>query len=237
VIAIIALLVSILVPSLRRARELASTAVCLAHGKALGLGLGMYVSEFHEYPGIMGDMNETPWWPVALYPFVEAEQQFRCPKAVSLYSGVNSNSGVNGGYPGGWSVDNLSPPVALPYWATYHGNRMHTWSDGSPHPGKRGFCWNKTWPPLHSPKASAVAPDTIYIVDGKIQTWTHASIWVDTPGSHMSPDYNSLPASQGGLSQVGDYHLGSFNALFADSHAETIEHGTTTPRMWSIQVD
>ena len=49
VVAIIALLLSILLPSLRQARELARRAVCMANLHHIGLANSFYLSEFHTY--------------------------------------------------------------------------------------------------------------------------------------------------------------------------------------------
>jgi len=53
VVSIIALLVSILLPSLKGAREQAKSVVCGSHQGALGRGLGSYAAENHDWiPGI-----------------------------------------------------------------------------------------------------------------------------------------------------------------------------------------
>lgn len=49
VVAIIALLVSILLPALGRARDLANSSVCMAGQKSHGLALGMYSAEMNGY--------------------------------------------------------------------------------------------------------------------------------------------------------------------------------------------
>jgi len=49
VVAIIALLVSILLPSLKAAREQARRAVCLSNEHQMGVGFSTYVSEFRHY--------------------------------------------------------------------------------------------------------------------------------------------------------------------------------------------
>ncbi len=237
VIAIIGVLAAMLLPSLQRGREYAQTTVCMSQLRQLGLGMGIYTGDFRQFPMVMGDSNELPWWPASLYWGVEHEVLFRCPKARTLYGAKVMTA--KEGYPGGWSVDNASPPLTAPYWATYHGNRMNSWNaawtTGWTHPAKRGFCQcvSAGCTPRHGPAEAEVAPDTIFIVDGKIQTWTFPAIYTDTPGGGMSPDYCSPP----GLSTVGNYHLGAFNALFADGHVLTMPHGSSKPRMWSIQTD
>ena len=237
VVAIIAILAALLLPALRRGKERAITIHCASQLRQLGLGMSVYAGEFRQFPMVMGDWNELPWWPASVYFGVEEEVLFRCPKARALYGAKVTKTAQ--GYPGGWSVDNSGAMITPPYWATYHGNRMATWNaawtTGWTHPAKRGFCQciQAGCTPSHGPMEGEVEPDTIFIVDGKIQTWTFPAIYVDTPGGSMSPDYCSAP----GLSTVGNYHLGAFNALFSDGHVLTLKHGSSKPAMWSIQPD
>jgi len=59
VVAIIALLISILLPSLSRAREQARSVVCLAHERGMGQGMQMYCSENKDWlPG----PNTSGYW-------------------------------------------------------------------------------------------------------------------------------------------------------------------------------
>lgn len=46
VISLVALLVSILIPALRKARQQAKNTICQAHLKGLGLGLLLYLDDF-----------------------------------------------------------------------------------------------------------------------------------------------------------------------------------------------
>jgi len=55
VIAIISLLVSILLPSLQQAKELAKSAVCMTNLRSLGMCIQMYVNDYEvlpDYPGV-----------------------------------------------------------------------------------------------------------------------------------------------------------------------------------------
>ncbi len=68
VISIISLLVSILLPSLNKAKELAKETVCMTNLKATWGGWNLYFEEKHQYPKAVafptGDPNETHIMPV-----------------------------------------------------------------------------------------------------------------------------------------------------------------------------
>ncbi|MFB3890622.1 MAG: type II secretion system protein [Phycisphaerae bacterium] len=78
VIAIIALLVSILVPSLAQAREISRRAVCMMHFKALGEGIHFYVSDSAEvippaYLVFRPDPEYWCWyWADFIAPYVDS---------------------------------------------------------------------------------------------------------------------------------------------------------------------
>jgi prepilin-type N-terminal cleavage/methylation domain-containing protein/prepilin-type processing-associated H-X9-DG protein len=66
VVAIIALLISILLPSLVRAKEQGKSAVCKANEHMMGLALAMYAMEEKYYPGV--------WWNRSLPTFLPMVQ-------------------------------------------------------------------------------------------------------------------------------------------------------------------
>jgi len=67
VVAIIALLVTILMPSLQKAKDLARAAICLSNLRAIGLNSLMYASEYDEVvPRIFEEAGRQTYWPEAL---------------------------------------------------------------------------------------------------------------------------------------------------------------------------
>lgn len=67
VVAIISLLVSILMPSLSKAKELAKQAICMSTQRQMGVGLQMYVAENAEYkPAPFLDKKYSSLWYFAL---------------------------------------------------------------------------------------------------------------------------------------------------------------------------
>jgi prepilin-type N-terminal cleavage/methylation domain-containing protein len=91
VVAIIALLISILLPSLGAAKELARSAACMSNIRQLGFGAGMYQAEHRGWiPHGLGNGHYYGWgsdrgphtFPMGerLLPYVTAEP-FNCPSA------------------------------------------------------------------------------------------------------------------------------------------------------------
>jgi prepilin-type N-terminal cleavage/methylation domain-containing protein/prepilin-type processing-associated H-X9-DG protein len=70
VVAIIALLISILLPSLQEAREQAKTTVCAAHLKGIGSGVHTSFAENNDY-GPTWDDGEAPEDPLPMYTWVD----------------------------------------------------------------------------------------------------------------------------------------------------------------------
>ena len=98
VIAVIAVLLAILMPALRAARDQAKKTVCTGHVKGLVLALRMYVDDYegktHKSPnyGLWDNAWEQPavvrkyglndsmaYWGVAYEPFAKNKKIFRCP--------------------------------------------------------------------------------------------------------------------------------------------------------------
>jgi prepilin-type N-terminal cleavage/methylation domain-containing protein/prepilin-type processing-associated H-X9-DG protein len=101
VIAIIALLMGILIPSLKKARDQAKAVVCRANVKSLVLALHMYLDDYDgkthstpnrglwdnawENPAVVQDytLNDTwAYWGIAYKPYVKTKKVFRCPDTI-----------------------------------------------------------------------------------------------------------------------------------------------------------
>ncbi len=73
VIAIISLLVSILLPSLNNAKNLAMRTVCLSNLHGLGVGFNMYASEYDgKWPRAFGQPTSANWWSdtTHMFPYI-----------------------------------------------------------------------------------------------------------------------------------------------------------------------
>lgn len=115
-IAIIAILASMLLPSLSAAREKAKINNCLSNQKQLALALGMYVNDYREYLLNTGASSLY----VDLLPYVSARNSaytpatmkvFRCPSQVD---GVNSN-GIYG-YGKNEHIANVQHPTVATWY-------------------------------------------------------------------------------------------------------------------------
>ena len=86
VISIIALLLSILMPSLQKARESAKRVVCQGHLRQVSLGTQMYTMENHSKFPLMGTISfskgqKNPYdhWDKLIYPYINNSKVFHCP--------------------------------------------------------------------------------------------------------------------------------------------------------------
>lgn len=98
VIAIIALLMAILMPTLRAAKDQAKKTVCTGHVKGLALAVRMYADDYdgktHDSPnnGLWDNTWENPpvvreygpnddmaYWGIAYFPYAKNKKIFRCP--------------------------------------------------------------------------------------------------------------------------------------------------------------
>ena len=81
VVAIIALLVSILLPTLGKAKEQTRMVVCVSNIRSLSLGFVFYIQEYNEwYPkGIGWGTGGRDGWDVTLLPYYENREMLGCP--------------------------------------------------------------------------------------------------------------------------------------------------------------
>jgi prepilin-type N-terminal cleavage/methylation domain-containing protein len=83
VVAIIALLISILLPSLARAREIAKRAVCSANLKGIGTGMKVYANDNYD------------WYPIAPFQLGSLSSDEDTEVSFVTYMGLNYMSRVD----------------------------------------------------------------------------------------------------------------------------------------------
>jgi len=76
VIAIIAMLVTLLLPAVQSAREAARRASCVNNLRQVGLGLLNYESSEGVFPFGSDYPQSTTTWPALILPFVEAQAHY-----------------------------------------------------------------------------------------------------------------------------------------------------------------
>jgi prepilin-type N-terminal cleavage/methylation domain-containing protein/prepilin-type processing-associated H-X9-DG protein len=81
VMSIIALLMAILLPSLRRARALAQRVVCLSNMRQMGIALNAYCldSQYHLPPSSCRITDPNEYWLYILNKYSQSPLLFRCP--------------------------------------------------------------------------------------------------------------------------------------------------------------
>ncbi len=109
VVAIIALLAAMLMPSLAKARELAKASACLNNLHNIGLSMAMYTTEYHAYPRAYGYIDGESssggyqHWTAALSPsdYLPAITALKYPKTSAAF--VCPSHSV-----GGWAPTNFT---------------------------------------------------------------------------------------------------------------------------------
>ena len=86
VIAIIAILASMLLPALNQAKERGKRTVCIGNLKQLGVGVNMYLADYDEFypvmywnPDLLRWEPPNLWWRGELMPYINQNETFICP--------------------------------------------------------------------------------------------------------------------------------------------------------------
>ncbi len=202
VIAIIAILAALLLPSLSRAKSASQAASCKSNLRQVGLGLALYVGDFHKYP----QEGPIPEWRVLLQPYTGANITnssgiYVCPG----FSGVSPNFGlISYGYND--STLNISglgvivPPLAQ--WQT-----NETQNDGTT-------------------EQTIMRPSNLYAVaDARLlQVFSTSSSGSTSVGYVGAGGFNfeAYPAPSF-AEWTNDIHLAGRNILCCDGHVEPVK--------------
>lgn len=233
VIGIIALLISILLPTLGAARQQAAATASLSNLRQLGLGLQMYQNDQKgAYPGHSSPSSTTPRtrWADYVYPYMKNTEVYMSPL-------LDSNERLRMNKPFAHTCD-PSTGAAMPGATVYHGGYGYNFQYLGNNRTPNGIA------PYHArSKSIKAASQTIAIADthgskNGTDSWTSEGVYVVDPplmsmelGSRGSRKSSDIPgAGQYGYSGGNDgdpkhratpaeRNRGYVNVLFCDGHA------------------
>ena len=224
VIGIIALLISILLPALNRAREQAKRIKCASNLRQMGQGMAMYINEWKYYPGAYeldsGTGKPYAIWPTRLRLYMSGEKDpFNCPSQ-EMWSHWQSDTGGsataaeegNGYNPGEGLL--YKTGVAFSYGYNDWGCSVTQPAPPTTMRGLGGDQW-------------AYSANGINYADGhrllKASRVKVAAEMIAIADNHPNGDwdYNLDPTSVGSKTELpGDVHDGGANVLFCDGHVD-----------------
>jgi prepilin-type N-terminal cleavage/methylation domain-containing protein len=233
VVAIIALLISILLPSLRNAREQAKQAVCMANMRSIGQAFYAYSQEFRGlWPPVVDQMAEQNRWPVPFFKAKIISQElnqyddngtlmsnggssvFLCPSELAPRGIPKWNSTSH-------TVDRVEIGGSYAYSGEIHRTPNGTLDLGASVPDPK--------PPYMNPVDNCRHPAEVFSLLENYKPITSVGdvgwrFYCDgLEGFYMG--YRTIagaaaPASAERFRIVGRRHLGKTNALAMDSHVE-----------------
>ncbi len=208
VISIIALLVSVLMPSLNKAKRAAHAAICLSNLHEFGIACKMYTQ---DHRGLMPPLPEQFDWPVTLRPYYLDKKLLLCPSAKKPYYPPVPGDEQQGGKFKAWVASYGDEEEEEEMYIGSYGINLFVGqnSDG----GRGGLLWGN----LNIVKGAAYIP---VLTDS---AWDE-----DTPlPSDSPPELDGLVYPGGlGYDEMKDRclnrHNEAINVLFADWHTSKV---------------
>ncbi|MBK9118238.1 MAG: type II secretion system protein [Phycisphaerales bacterium] len=218
VVAIIAMLISILLPTIGRARQQARAVQCLAHCRELGRGMQLYHNENGNFPAHqwrLADGSRLRWFHV-MADYLAGFKVQRCPAVPDWWEvGRNNSYGYNYKYLG--SVrDNTEPHNKYRPWEAFPirevRNPARTIAFGDCDGTGRDLPWQPEAP----------------LGDNDPERWGNHGYLLDPT---FIPTYTLTSLSGGVLepyawkyhrTYLSERHLGRSSAVFADGHGERL---------------
>jgi prepilin-type N-terminal cleavage/methylation domain-containing protein len=203
VIGIIAVLISILMPALTRARRQAETVQCASNLRQVGMGLLMYADEHGGFlfPPSMG-------W--------DTQQ---------VYYKTSGDNGLIPGTPYNGQTNLVLNPANQPYWNQYTYNTWTTVVFGVQNPPSKGWTSQYLWnPPIMTCPTDITDPPAngghTYILNGYMIIYNEK--YGTVLPNHQSPSNVILMGEK--VSAVGDYYMepGDYPKV------DVLRHGTNT---------
>ncbi|MCK4292506.1 MAG: type II secretion system protein [Planctomycetes bacterium] len=214
VIAIIALLMAILLPALRRARDQAKEVVCKSNLRQVGLGAGFYAEEWDLYiPRGLGGGSGQAWFQLFM-PFLAQKPSGRDYRSVDIYRCPSY------------------PDKEQTVCYVVNGWDFTDSSDRNGHeilkPSKLTECRQRA--------------RTIYLADNENGHWRHIIRRADDPGENRCDVWNPghLPTSNSqdvtrGRRVARERHRTGCHFLFLDWHVEWMTAEDVTIDLWRFE--
>jgi prepilin-type N-terminal cleavage/methylation domain-containing protein/prepilin-type processing-associated H-X9-DG protein len=216
VIAIIAILVSILFPVFSRVRENARRSSCQSNLKQIGLGIMQYTQDYDETLPMAERSDSTPWHNLVM-PYIKSRQVFKCPS--------NSSSAF---------VNATGSTIPVSYLAVT-GSSSSSYMTGTPPTlGTGNVGGQPAMPPFSATTTSIRSPVPISLLVVPAETLLVG----EQPSDAATQDEPVFWASTSNRMTVQN-HLGTSNWLFADGHVKAMKPtATASPKnMWTVEDD
>lgn len=211
VVAIVAVLMSILMPSLARARRQAWGLRCLAQCRQLGQGIHHYHNEFGLYPAHkwgFADGSSFRWYQ-ALAHYVAGFEVQQCPSTPEWEVGRNNSYGYNYKYLGS-ARTNTDPNNPYAPYESFPIREVHAASRTIAFADSDGTGWEFGWEPGKDPDCAGnhgYTLDPTYIPVRSLTTVNSEGVLEPYAWKHYR-------------TYVSDRHLGKSSFIFADGHGE-----------------
>ncbi len=216
-VAIVATLISILLPSLSAARVRAQAVRCLAYCRELGRGMLAYHNEYGNYPAHqwrLPDDKRLRWFQAMAEQLPELRVQ-SCPSVPEWILGRNNSFGYNYKYLG--SVrDNQRADNPYRPWESFPVKELRCPALTIAFADSDGTGWTLPWKPerpLGDNNQHRIGNHGYLIDPTFIPTWS-----VD---SFSGPDLEPF-SWKNWRSYLSDRHAGRANAVFADGHGTSL---------------
>jgi prepilin-type N-terminal cleavage/methylation domain-containing protein len=257
VIAIIAVLVSILVPSLQEAKDYSEAASCKSNLHHIGVAMTQYVASNRNYYPLAAyvpteDADEVYHWPVLLYPYTTAGAEpfeavthpldpyrsagpmFRCPTWMRVRPQTNTE--LTGGY-GPYGYEEVGMYSS---WFTFYRPINYTyiwagvirWDNGWYESQHHGVLSSYEVGIMRRTRLSEVKDQGAYLIVD--YHFNHIWPW---RGRRIIRAFADSSITESVIQQAGEHHMGGFNALCVDGSVEWAEHKIIRYEKWSIQND
>ncbi len=216
VVAIIALLVSILLPTLGRAKEQTRIVVCLSNLKSMGLGFAFYTTENNDwYPPAAGRGGYPPTWDLNMLDYYENKGMLHCPSDNMVRNYINTNPEYL--YPRSYAINRHLT-----------GQGPSEWGDANGYPS----WWGPRWPGYYIKRTTDVTdPCETILLGEQWESWYYFSAPIPGMFNMYRGCMIDWPSYEWRLrGATTDVHRDNdaANYLFCDGHALLIPESNTS---------